>query len=127
MIEVLSKYNKRRILHSLMSYDVVDTAIEDALINYIVYGIKPGSMLTAMLANDMHGVLSSSHPSNTVEFLKNISNWIRNELPTELRGSYNAVGHWMTCDSKYRRRVLENYKLLLSQEEEIMLSLQGKP
>lgn len=127
MIEVLSKYNKRRILHSLMSYDVVDKSIEDALINYVVYGIKPGSMLTAMLANDMHGVLSLSHPSNTVEFLKNISSWIRNELPTELRGSYDAVDYWMRCDSKYRRRVLENYKLLLSQEQEIMLSLKNTP
>jgi len=99
----------------------------DPLYNYLVYGYEPGSFWVAVLANDWFRAISSSHPSNTIEHLKYATGWIHDSFPRESYGGYSNINQWLELDSKDRRLILEDHRLIYTEQEEIILGLKGEP
>jgi hypothetical protein len=95
--------------------------------NYLVHGFNPGSCFTAVLANDFHGAILSSHPGNTIQALKALTGWIYDTLPRDARGNYKAVDEWCYLKDIERRLILERKELIYNEEEEVMMTLQSKP
>jgi hypothetical protein len=98
----------------------------DPLYNYLVHGYEPGSFWTAVLANDFFRAISSSHPSNSIEALKNTVGWIRDQFPAESYGNYSVVKSWLELEPMNRRLHLEDQRLIYTEQEEIMMGLKGE-
>ena len=99
----------------------------DPMYNYLVHGFNPGGCFTAVLANDFHRAIRSSHPGNTVEAFKALSGWIDECMPPETKGNYNNVEVWCNLPADVRRSILEDCEIVYSTQEEIMMTLQSKP
>lgn len=99
----------------------------EPIYNYLVYGYSPGGFFESMFANDFMTAMRRSHPANSLEEMKNISGWILNCCPTEAWGSYDKVRAWPRIDSKDRRQLLEDWKLVYTEQDEIMMALKGRP
>jgi hypothetical protein len=95
--------------------------------NYLVHGYNPGGFFTSVLANDFHGAIARSHPANTVEALKLLGGWITDCMPRESHGSYNNVEVWCSLPADVRRTILEDYELVYTEQQEIMMALQSQP
>jgi len=121
----LGKCSRNNILETFKRWDVPKD-FADTMYNYVVYGFNPGSCFTAVLANDFHRAIGSSHSANTVNSFKSLSGWITEFLPTEAHGSYQAINNWSKLDDKQRRAVLEHNDLIFTLEDEMMLVLQGE-
>jgi hypothetical protein len=91
--------------------------------NYLVYGYEPGRFFTSVLANDFFVAISHSHPANTMEALKSLVGWIGDCMPPEAYSNYNRVSEWCRLPEGHRRAILEKYKLIYTEQEEIMLAL----
>ena len=122
----LTPYSRNKILESFKRWDV-PKEFADPMYNYLVHGFSPGSCFTAVLANDFHRAISSSHPANTVNAFKSLSGWISECMPPETKGSYNNVDVWCSLPEDVRRTVLEDCEIIYSTQEEIMMTLQSKP
>lgn len=103
----------------------VDKEYADTMFNYLVYSYNPGSFFTSVLANDFADAVARSHPSNTIPALKNLTGWIRDHVPPPARGSYQAVKIWEQVSDAHRRVMLEDMRLIYTEEEEIMMTLRG--
>jgi hypothetical protein len=121
----VTKYSRDRMMMSA-SHWTVPRDYFDGLCNYLVYGFEPGSFWTAVLANDWHRAISSSHPGNTIEHLKMASGWIHDSFPVESYGSYKNVKRWMELEPIERRMILEECRLIYTEQEEIMMALRGE-
>jgi hypothetical protein len=121
----VTKYSRDRMMMSA-SHWTVPRDYFDGLCNYLVYGFEPGSFWTAVLANDWHRAISSSHPSNTIEHLKMASGWIHDSFPVESYGGYKNVKRWMELEPIERRMILEECRLIYTEQEEIMMALRGE-
>lgn len=122
----LSKYSRNQILKTLSHWEV-PRDFADPMFNYLVHGYSPGGCFTSILANDFYMAIHRSHPANTIEALKALSGWIRDVMPAEARGSYDAVDTWCKLDSIKRRAILEKKELIFKVEEETWMTLQGIP
>jgi hypothetical protein len=98
----------------------------DPFYNYLVHGWEPGSCFTSVLANDFYMAMQRSHPANSVQAFKALSGWIRDTLPPQCYGSYQAVDEWCKLSSEDRRAVLENRGLVYEAKQETWMTLQGK-
>ena len=79
-----------------------------------------------MLANDFHSAIARSHPSNTINACKSLGGWILDYAPRETKGSYNNVEVWCSLPADVRRSILEDYELIYTEQQEIMMALQGQ-
>ena len=122
----LTPYSRNRILKTFQIWSV-DKEFADPMFNYLVHGFNPGSCFTAVLANDFLSAVSRSHPSNTIEAFKKLAGWIRDTVPAQARGSYEAVDHWTGLDADARRAVLESAGLVLTEDQEMWQTLKSKP
>jgi hypothetical protein len=122
---LLTEHSKNRLRTSLNHWRVCKD-FADPMFNYLVYGFEPGSLFKGWYANDATAILHS-HPANTVEALKDLTKWMLNCMPPEARGSYEKVGKWIRMDTSDRRKILEEYKLVYSEQDEIMLVLKSEP
>jgi len=95
----------------------------DVMYRYLVHGLEPGSMFTAMLANDARGMIGRSHPSNTIEALKAVAGWITDVVPAQARDSYPAVYEWCRLQDEQRHAVLVGTGLVLSPHDTTMALL----
>jgi hypothetical protein len=120
----LTKHSRSR-LTILASRWTVPKEYFDPLYNYLVHGFEPGSFWTAVLANDWHRAISSSHPGNTVDHLKMATGWIHDSFPVESYGGYSNIKQWLELDPIDRRMILEDNRLIYTEQEEIMLGLKG--
>jgi len=122
----LTKYSKNRLMGSFVTYEV---AREYAmpLYGYLVHGHHPGGFWNAVFANDFLGAVARSHPGNTIPALKHVMTWIVNKMPEQSRGSYRTVDEWLELSAEDRRRVLEEYRLVFTEQEEILLTLADEP
>ena len=120
----LTVHSRNRLLETFQKWDVPKD-FADPMYNYLVHGYSPGSCFTAVLANDFHGAIARSHPSNTVEAFKLLSGWIQDCMPREAHGSYDVVADWITYDGDVRRSILENKMLVYKTEEEVWMTLQN--
>jgi hypothetical protein len=96
------------------------------MFNYLVYGFEPGGFFKGWYANDATAILRS-HPGNTVEALKDLTKWMVNSMPHEAWGSHEKVGNWIRLVTSERRKILEEYNLVFTEQEEIMLVLKSEP
>jgi len=122
----LTVYSRNRILETFKHWEVPKEFAEP-MYNYLVHGFNPGSCFTSVLANDFHGAILRSHPSNTVESLKALTGWIYDTVPRDARGNYKAVDDWCYLKDAERRSILERKKLVHTEQEEIMLTLKEVP
>jgi hypothetical protein len=122
----LTPYSRNKILESFKRWDVPKD-FADPMYNYLVHGFNPGSCFTAVLANDFHGAILSSHPGNTIEALKALTGWVYDTLPRDARGNYKAVDEWCYLKDIERRLILERKELIYNEEEEVIMTLQSKP
>lgn len=122
----LTAHSRNRLLASFNEWHVPKDFAEP-MYNYMVHGFSPGSCFTAVLANDFARAIGSSHPSNTVTAFKALVGWMQNYVPLQARGSYQAVEDWTKLDHDQRRTVLENFGLIYTKEDEVMLVLNGTP
>ena len=98
----------------------------DPMLDYLVYGYKPGSCFSAVLANDFFKAMQSSHSSNTINAFKSLTGWIQNDFPTEAYGSYQNVALWCQLDEAARRAILERRGLIYTQHEEVFKILRNE-
>jgi hypothetical protein len=98
----------------------------DSMYNYLVHGFSPGGFFTSVLANDFHSAIARSHPSNTINACKSLGGWILDCVPREAQGSYDAVSNWCSLPPEARRQILEECGLIYTEQQEIIMTLQGK-
>jgi hypothetical protein len=98
----------------------------EPLYNYLVYGFEPGSFWSAVLANDFMRAVQHSHPANTIDALKNTVGWIQDSFPRESYGNIFMVEDWIRRSPHERRRLLESARMIHTEQEEVMMALQGK-
>ena len=122
----ITPYSRKIILETFRTWHV-DKEFADPMYNYLVHGFNPGSCFTAVLANDFLSAVSRSHPSNTIEAFKALAGWIRDTVPEQARGSYEAVNRWTSLDADTRREVLEGMGLVLTEEQEVWQTLKNGP
>lgn len=121
----LTPYSRNRLLGTFHKWDVPKD-FADPMYNYLVHGFSPGGFFTSVLANDFHSAIARSHPGNTIEALKQLGGWILDQMPLEARGSYNNVEVWCSLPVDVRRTILEDYELIYTEQQEIMMALQGQ-
>lgn len=122
----LSKYSRNNILQTFKTWGVPKD-FADPMFNYLVYGYRPGSCFTSVLANDFSGAIRSSHPGNTIQAFKALAGWINDCVPSMARGSYDVVEAWTNLSDRQRRAVLEAKGLIFSTEEESWKILKDDP
>jgi hypothetical protein len=121
----LTKFSRDRMMLTASRWSVPRDYF-DPLYNYLVYGFEPGSFWSAVLANDFMRAVQHSHPGNDIPALKSTVGWIRDNFPEEAYGDSNKVILWQDLESVQRRRILESKDMIYTEQEEIMLALQGK-
>jgi hypothetical protein len=121
----LTDYSRHKLLHTFAHWKV-DKDYSDPMFNYLVYGYSPGSFFTAVLANDFLSAVACSHSANTIPALKNLSGWIRDNMPSLAYGSYEAVHKWCKLSEDQRRLVLEECRLIYTSKEETWKILKGE-
>lgn len=121
----ITVYSRNRLYETFSKWEV-SRDFADPMANYLVYGYSPGSFFTSVLANDFHGAIARSHPSNTVEALKHLGGWILDSMPPEAHGSYDVVADWTSYDSAERRVILERCELIYTEQEEIIMALRSE-
>jgi hypothetical protein len=122
----LTQYSRNKILQTFNLWGV-PKEFTDPMYNYLVHGYNPGGCFTAVLANDFRRAILSSHPANTVEAFKSLAEWIDDQLPSATKGSYNNVEVWCSLPADVRRTILEDYELIYTEQQEIMMTLQSIP
>ena len=122
----LTNYSRNLLLASFAKWDVAGDFAKP-MYNYLVHGYNPGSFFTSVLANDFHGAIARSHPANTIPALKQLGGWITDCAPREAHGGYDTVSNWCYLPPKARRQILEEYGLVYTEQQEIMMTLKGQP
>jgi hypothetical protein len=117
-------HSRKRIFDSFAEWGV-PKEYADPMYNYLVYGFTPGGFFTSVLANDWHLAIMRSHPSNTIQALKAATGWIHDRVPSQARGSYEAVDAWSRLDDAERTEILLEHRLILSSKREVWLTLKG--
>ena len=121
----LTNYSWNLLMATFAKWDVPKD-FSDSMYNYLVHGYSPGGFFTSVLANDFHSAIARSHPVNTVNSLKSLGGWILDCVPREAHGSYDAVSNWCSLEPQARRQILEESGLIYTEQQEIMMALQGQ-
>jgi hypothetical protein len=122
---IITKFSRDRMMLSATRW-TVPRDFFDPLYNYLVHGFEPGSFWSAVLANDFMRAVQHSHPSNDIPALKNTVGWILDSWPKAAYGDCSTIQTWVDFSGHERRLYLEQHNLIYSEQEEIMLALQGK-
>ena len=121
----LTNYSCNLLMATFAKWDVPKD-FSDSMYNYLVHGYSPGGFFTSVLANDFHSAIARSHPVNTVNSLKSLGGWILDCVPREAHGSYNNVEVWCSLPADVRITILEDCELIYTEQQEIMMALQGQ-
>ena len=78
----------------MYNYSVLPGNLQSGMKLYVEHGIKPGSFLTACIANDFIGALGCAS-TQTFEYLHRVAGFLYNEMPGRgpgaIWGTYEAV------------------------------------
>jgi len=122
----LTNLSKYKMYNNMKTYKV-DKEYADPMYNYLVHGFSPGSFFRSVLANQFMDAVARSHPANTIPALKNLVCWIVNELPEGVAyGSYDVVDAWTRMSKEERRDILEQRRLIYTEQDEIVRILKGE-
>lgn len=72
----------------------IPDACADAMARYLVYGVRPGSFLTAVLENRFVGAVGKADSHNAL-LLKNYARFLWNDIPSPAWGSPEKVKEWI--------------------------------
>lgn len=122
----ITYHSRNKLMQTFAHWDVPKD-FADPMYNYLVFGWTPGSCFTSVLANDFASAIARSHPSNTIEAFKALVGWIRDTVPKEAYGSYEAVAKWTALNAEQRRVILEKHKLVFTSKEEVVKILKDEP
>jgi hypothetical protein len=122
----LTQYSRNKILKTFERW-AVPKDFADPMYNYLVHGYLPGSCFTAVLANDFASAIQRSHPNNTIEAFKALVGWMQDVMPEIAKGSYNNVEGWCSLPADVHRSILEDYELIYTEQQEVMMTLQSMP
>ena len=122
----ITHHSKNKLLHTFAHWQV-DKDFAHPMYNYLVFGYTPGSCFTSVLANDFASAILRSHPANTVEAFKALVGWMRDTMPKEAYGSYEAVAKWAELNADQRRIILEKHNLVFTRKEEVVKILKDEP
>jgi hypothetical protein len=122
----LTTYSKNRIVKTAEQWHVERDYFQP-LYNYLVHGLEPGSFWCAVLENDWCGAIARSHPGNSVEALKNATKWIMGVWPAGIYGDRTSVQQWVQRTAEERRTVLEQARLVYTEQQEVEMALKGVP
>jgi len=121
----LTKFSRDRMMLTATRWSVPRDYFEP-LYNYLVHGFEPGSFWSAVLANDFMRAVQHSHPGNDIPALKNTVGWILDSWPKAAYGDCSTIQTWVDFSGHERRLYLEQHNLIYSEQEEVMMALQGK-
>ena len=121
----ITVYSRNCLYETFSKWDV-PREFADTMANYLVHGFSPGGFFTSVLANDFHSAIARSHPNNTINACKSLGGWILDCAPRESHGSYDAVSDWCYLKPQARRKILEEYGLIYTEEREVWMALEGK-
>ncbi len=121
----LSKHSEHRLRKSLNHWRVPGD-FADPMYNYLVFGFEPGGFFKGWYANDATSILHS-HSGNTVESLKDLTKWMLNCMPPEAKGSHEKVRAWTKMSDADRRKILEEWDLVFTEEQETWMILKNEP
>lgn len=106
---------KRALTNRLMDFDLRDGRymmmefsedFKGSMQRYLLQGLEPGGFATAMLAHDMERALYNADTHNRTVFWA-VAMWIRERVPAQAQGSYEAVAAWCRdqdgCRTEYQR------------------------
>jgi len=116
--------NRNRVYQSMADWQV-PREWADIMYRYLVHGLEPGGMFTAMLANDARSMILRSHPSNPIQAYKTVAGWITSVVPVRARDSYAAVDSWCKLTNEQRHQILAQQGLLLTPEAATFAVLKG--
>jgi hypothetical protein len=72
----------------------IPSNIKDTLENYVQRGYMPGTFTAAVLANDLTIAVMVADPISLAK-LRNIVQYVVNEVPADAQGSYAKVKNWV--------------------------------
>ena len=122
----ITYHSRNKLMQTFAHWDVPKD-FADPMYNYLVFGWTPGSGFTSVLANDFASAIARSHPANTIGAFKALVGWIRDTMPKEAYGSYEAVAKWTELNEEQRRVILEKHKLVFTSKEEVVKILKDEP
>lgn len=79
---------------------------EESILNYILYGYKPGSFLTCLLSGDSFGAIIRADLRNVSNF-EIIHFWILKNLPEESHGDIEKFNNWINDVNSVRTNYLK--------------------
>lgn len=94
----------------------VNDYVQQALVNYFVRKLPPGSFLTAVLSNDLVDAAGRADHINT-ENLASIAKWVANRAPTGSWGSREHVASWLR-GNRYTEQFDKEYAFHLLKKRE---------
>ena len=84
----------------------IPDAIQEALWNYLGYGLPPGSFLTAVLVNDfMSAAMRADHSWNGKSF-RDLASWLSHYAPVESYGNKEKIEKWMAKSDEERLQIM---------------------
>lgn len=123
----ITEHSRNRFYETLTKWDV-PREYADRMFEYFVLGLQPGSFYTAVLSNDFAKAMQHSHPANSIPGLKALVGWLQSTMLTGMAwGGYIAVKTWLAMSDVQRRQVLEEFELIYSEQDEILLLLKDEP
>ena len=76
-------------------FSVGHSGVDQAIDNYLMFGMPPGGFTRALLANDLSGAISSADHWNK-ENLATVVQAVQQWMPMETWGSYEKVNAWLS-------------------------------
>ena len=89
---------------------------KESLYNYLVYGLEPGSFMTAVLCNDLIGAAGSADYEN-IKRMGYYVQWLVRYAPSGSYGSPEAVKGWLNKNEFYQQFQKELVAERLTQPE----------
>lgn len=80
-------------LHEQLELSAIPHHMYEPMINYVLYGVNPGSFLTAVLSNDLKQAVSRADTINRY-CLPDYIKFLYNHVPALCWGSPEAVENW---------------------------------
>lgn len=112
-----------------ITYDVLPEHVREGAKLYVERGIKPGSFMKAILANDFAGALLHADSVNSNR-LHLFATWLNRRCPPEAWGSYEAVSKWLRAGGihgrKNKKEEAEQSSAMVRGEEETKCEARGR-
>lgn len=80
-------------------YADIPAHMQEAIRRYVLFGLKPGDFLTAVITNNLRNAVGYADATN-LPLLKTYVQWFYNVAPGSCSGSPEIMKAWMTEQSK---------------------------